>query len=860
MSQVESVRLEGNWDGGANSSVLLHLTMKLKASPNATIPIFQLDDGLQANIIEDRVYQTEDKDLETFSTFGNLSPSICQLAQRDRQSGSDNLRSPSPSTHETPRRLYRNGMQLSPSPTKERLFPPSPATSSGSVSLDQDPKYDMTNRVPDLRQCTELVDGGKAHKVHEELHDPDIDRSQGAAAGKENASPEINADCMGTFHRREASGMTAIHWTPKRQNKSTQDSYGAGRQILVSPSPRASGINIPKRGAKSMIPVKSQAFAQEDMHSKGVYMANNSVEGPETPWQGEATRKNGEFGNARYAQTIHSAGAKLPNLAYKSGFSPVKGNKTPIANFGEQRTSVKSGINKSSPSPSRPTYRRGFMNSPMMSPGKNIERAKENNLLLNIESDSEPDVFYEHRPPSDFLSSWLYERSLDTGSTLAEVPKNNHPQSEPRKSTMIFQRDEWQLERGDSKSPLLSDRISLPSPTPSSKLSMPWNSAEELAERKAEYCSLLDLENIEYHPAEPLKPEIVNVEGVLSMVFLHDTVSETVIYEAEIEVLEHVSENHIAAQNVSAKPEVEPGAAVKWQVEFTPSRCIPKLSLLSSHSKHKTKFCRWLHLGPVRLDLGITQNSGCMGVCECCGGQDEIVDGEDDLKLLLHQFASYRWLLIALEGIANQLERIKESISVFHPAKAMSRPKRVLSYGFLVLVIAIIGGFFIIPIENGAHYGLDKRSNTDITCLPGAVGCHIPPRHIRMIAAGRSPTSSESLAQSAQQVQQRPKLNDESNQNQDTAVSASFVVPRTATTPASTTDTRNDLAQGGSGSSHANAVLETGSLAPVISATKIPLPTATFESRPGRKVKTASKDCVRDRIDRFLGWKGPLMH
>lgn len=502
------------------------------------------------------------------------------------------------------------------------------------------------------------------------------------------------------------------------------------------------------------------------------------------------------------------------------------------------------------------------------------ERLDFNEPLAGINARPEKDVFFDRSGRSSFVASWLHGNPHDN----IEDQTGEHDIEKPRPSIIGGQLDgtneqesEVFEDRVGLESSLLSDRISLPSPTPSSKLSMPWNSAEELAERNADISSLLDLENIEYHPIAPEKPTIESIEGVLLMRFPCDAVSEVVIYEAKIELRKN---EFVSASTGEISCPKTGGLTfdVKWQLEYKPlwHEKVPKLSLnpkwefLETTNPHSV-----FSFGHVRLSMEAGKESEEY-ICEDCGGPDGLIDGMD-LKVLLHQLTSYRWLLFTLrrsrENFEKRVQRMRDSVPALR-CIAVRRHSNIvlLHYGLVfVLVLLMMGGIFFILIKEASTLDLSIYQGGGCRladCFNGA--SQIPPRDLKMIEAGTISIPVEYSPGETEQIRPRSGLADNTSKIQDKAVKTNLV-PRTSTTPKESKEvhSKGTYQDNMPPRTIGQRTVETkGTISSSSDPSKRLLATARCPQKEIRRTEAvtleeASKDnSIRDRIDRFLGWRG----
>ncbi|QVM06977.1 hypothetical protein D8B26_001683 [Coccidioides posadasii str. Silveira] len=892
ISLIESVNLSGVWNRNVDDKVSLRLVMTLKARPSAIIPIFQLNDGLEIQITNEYVYSAAYKDFEPASSFGNH----LSLGGQDV----DEIQGSYPRHQENlPRRLYTSGMKLSPSPRKERLFPPSPSTTSGSDDSIFEPGHDATRRISDGSQRSKALEEGEVPIVLEYYVESDTasrraDSGQFGTSNPEHGNlwnMESNYLTPGSMvrrrypsHQREESTTTIIHCAPKTQSRSNdRDIVDSNRSLTVALSPRKADLNIPKRGIKSRIPIKVETDFQASKSLREAHTQPRFMSELEALTSDATNLTDSEvLCNAKDIQALQVAGPRSPTFAGGSSFSSPKAIQTPgVADRERMSNSApgKSHEERTQQLQSTPTRQVGLKNRTAVSTGKASWQKRETDLLIHIGEEPESDIFFHRGGRSDFVASWLQGRSCRNDNGVAKKDRIDRSRSGSEAPLAIDNRFDrisaWNLETTEDqsghRSPLLVDRISLPSPTPSSKLSMPWNSAEELAGRSADSLSLMDLVNIEHIPTEVSKPAITNMNGTLSIKIPHNGMCETIIiYEADIEIQfnDSTCANSQVAQSVS--PGSENGqhiAAVKWQIEYKPE-WVPKLSAASGSYECKiSDLCRSLNIGRVRLEIAPDRNHReCINVCRSRGDQGEMVDGEEDLKVLLNQLASYRSILSFFSLVRRSLDLRVEGMyqsavaSRFH--NVTGRPKRVLRVTLSSLAIFTIGVFSVLFMNAGSHYsvgGYIGGSKEILGCLPASLECQIFRRRAKLTGAGKGLITSRITPKEAQDIYSGSERRDNPGQAQEKA-STDALGSGAATVSEDLHRKQRDLGNDMTEMPTRQDLRVAEKLTTIIS-TSAPNATVAGQQLNTKSVEGVSHDSsLRDRIDRLLGWRGPLGH
>lgn len=262
---------------------------------------------------------------------------------------------------ETPRRLYTSGMRLSPSPIKERLFPPSPSTSSGGSNLHSEVLHNMKRRIY-VRRHSRTLDEELGQSLHGYQCDsePDLNEvapqqsdtrdlaSHGSSPSRRSIVPRDRANWTEPLHQRDQSETTIIHWTPKDQYSpcGDQNSSPRGRSRVVIQFPRTSDITIPKREARSKIPIKSENIRHRDKLHDAIHVPVSPSKKIEVLSSILGERTNSEnLRSIQDAHKFHIAGTKLPIATNRSEFSPMKWLRTPTIDTQEQKWNSEPGRN-----------------------------------------------------------------------------------------------------------------------------------------------------------------------------------------------------------------------------------------------------------------------------------------------------------------------------------------------------------------------------------------------------------------------------------------------------------------------------------------------------------------------------------
>lgn len=477
--------------------------------------------------------------------------------------------------------------------------------------------------------------------------------------------------------------------------------------------------------------------------------------------------------------------------------------------------------------------------------------------MARINSHSEADFFLDDTGRSSFVASWLHQNPQEDVGDITEKSKfTRFKLSIPGDQVDGANEGDSEIleNRKGLESSLMSEHISLPSPTPSSKLSMPWNSAEELAGRSADASFFLDLETIGFKPIVSKEPRFEHINGILMMTFPCNAVREVVTYQAR---LEFRTDNP-----VFEAWDTETWAA-RWQFEYRPqwNDRLPRLSLGPILKSYGTgSLNRIYNFGRITLAMG-TGDDIKGYTYEDCAGSDGLIDGRD-LKVLLQQLATYRWLLSTFhkwrESLEQRVRKMSNSASALRLSAVRRHPTIVLLHYVLVLLLALLlmGGILFVLWKEGSAFGValyQAGGYQSANRFWGASECRFSSHEAKMIEAG---TASSPLKDSGVKA---PELALSTSKSPMEATTNP--IPRTSTILAPE-ETRSRER------SHDNALRKsTGRLAMETRRFRLnpshpnrPL-LATAERSQGiydevSDLKMASKDDrIRDRIDRLLGWR-----
>ncbi|KAI1966813.1 hypothetical protein LOZ58_000302 [Ophidiomyces ophidiicola] len=867
---VESVRLSGDWrDDDGDGKITLQLRVRVHACPNGRAPILRLDSGVEVHLVGETVCEAEYKDLEDlgrsrnwalwqyhagsgvvaqgYSGCGGSSGAHEDEEKEEEEEddddggacgGSDRLE------HETPRRLYAAGVRLSPSPVKERLFPPSPEGSSGSIE-------NYRRGVNGSHACcgdssrTDLEDG-ESHEVFG-LDSAWTPEPVAYIPWNNNiVTLQDELARLGSSHQREASNTTVIHLSPENgygHAHSHRAAYSEQHLSLSpSPSPRAYGFSVQKRGVRSRIPVKSENLWQlgtahqspgfskfmADVDSPGLQTRENnckkgSFQDPQSPWSDRAS--------------------KLMMPEYSSGFTPEK-HRTRRSVFDNQALGLEPDEAQALPTTPENKGIRDF-GSPAFSSGRVFCRSEDlerNATGINSAESSN----YGDGKRSHLMSLWFDDGPCESNITLEEREIQGEcswttDDQGSETSQSLLQNTE---DTDDARSPLISDRISLPSPTPSSKLSMPWNSVEDLVTKKAVCPSLLDIDNVEYHPSKPVKPKIEAVGGILLISFPSDAGRGIIIYEANIELrssepsfgvfgnFDADSEDEDEEDNGDDGNDDTP-LNIRWHIEYKPSKerqGLPILSMANSNGGDIAILRKPFILGDVGLDTVLFGSHGSsFAIAGTFNGVNLYAD-------ILHEFVRYINLYAALVRCYEKTSWKRNLL------KVGGQLYQITQHCGLFLAAVFAAAFFLFPLVRRGNYGLEVYHEVrDNDCPAHRLECQVFLRRPRLIKAEN--TARRSYGQNEISYPMSPR----------TSTAPSSEINKVNTPPRTPDPMMGRLV---------SPLLSTCAPSSKVKfMAKIEVP----QKREDRVViaevgEASNKTSLRDRIDRFLGWRGPVIN
>ncbi|KLJ06826.1 hypothetical protein EMPG_17691 [Blastomyces silverae] len=515
---INRIDLSGEWDGNPSSQVALHAKIEFVSAPNTRLRLLDLsNDGvellqydgptklLDASRLPHHLEEISDEKPTNRSAMGcrrgRERPDILKGIESE---GTEPL-------NETPRTLYRKGMELSPPPTRRRLFPPSPTS-----TLNRLPSFDELMPTLDNESVfsrddeDDGYDGGASRSA--DISATDISESSGtnSAAQSLDTARAINGDLVSEMEAMLADlkgGMngpggfgdlpiTGLYGAEK-ENKVT-DTCNRATSLLSSPTKTPK----PQKGAVSRIPVKAQRQAKSSSPSE------------------ELSHSSESEGNFRYLSDSPSKTASPPSDVF-----PVPGNETPSlipsTPRNEQFSPVKlsntlpADLNKhwvdqeSPQSPTRkfscgvvrqvpPLFDRFFPQPDLTGSRRNTQRPWQSDVGITTQ---ERESGQKDNDKAVYVSTWLEENEGDGFLKEYSQPRPLHP---TRYSTEHEKGHKENSPTSEQSRPQSTDilgqsqaqkPVTLQSPSTSSQLSMPWNSAEDLA-NKSDLGQRLHIESV----------------------------------------------------------------------------------------------------------------------------------------------------------------------------------------------------------------------------------------------------------------------------------------------------------------------------------------------------------------------------
>ncbi|OJD11055.1 hypothetical protein AJ78_08096 [Emergomyces pasteurianus Ep9510] len=495
---INRIDLSGEWDGDPTSQVVLHAKIEFVSVPNTRLPLLDLsNDGVELLRYDGPTKRLEvdglPHDQEEIS-----DEKVPSGSSRGRRRGRQHpavlkgmTNGEAEPLNETPRSLYRKGMELSPPSTKRRLFPPSPtSTTSRMPSFDDLASGLEDDSVPSRDDEYERF-SSKVNRSTDVSATSISERSGAISAAQSfgttravNGDPGADMEIMlsdlkdvlittGRFGAVTTIDLRGI----ERENPNTIDRRNNTGRLVTSSLSSATMTPKPEKGGASKIPVKAQSLVR----SASTYEElSHSLE------------SEGNLGNT-------------PALQPKTKSPPpevvlVRGNETPPLMPSTPRNEQFSPVKLSNTLPADLTNHwvdHESPQSPTREPSREV--GKQVSLLGRYSfPESDPRGSRRHtqidcqitlRLPSEYVSTWLKKNECNgfakehSHSRFLYPPEYSTESAEARNENSptcaeSYNQNSAMPEQSESEKP-----ITLPSPSPSSQLSMPWNSAEELARK-----------------------------------------------------------------------------------------------------------------------------------------------------------------------------------------------------------------------------------------------------------------------------------------------------------------------------------------------------------------------------------------
>lgn len=527
-----------------------------------------------------------------------------------------NMNTDERSIQETPRKLYTREMTLSPSPLKQRIFPESPDLpdyqSESDESENDEAVFDMSKGVADLRDCDRLIERAQRAKGMKRMlrHRPSLPdfNSYGVepliqTEDKENRDPAEN---MGKFRLRGRyyeplphRDPTVIHIPSSRPDITrmrSEEPYSSRCETLgapLSPSPKDSFV-LPKReGTRASVsPVKGQAsrIPIKTAHSLDEYSGNTAISpkrGMENEINGTGivepsssmVRMNKICQTLSTPQTPPDSRAKILGKGIDSDtrhLGKLKFDSEPIKSHKPAFSSALSTPTKREKAPASAS--RAF-------PNNDVHMLNKKGTSSGLKAGTGPGT-PQRRNVKEAIPTWSFEHAMSeaeisiTKNIAIDGESSEHPDSDESDVVDYYTSTDAE-EYSDDGRFFGEGNITLPSPSTSSQRSMPWFSADGLTTSKQVY------PEPEFDtPAEMIMPRLEVVDGVLMLVSPKDVVQCELLCEVTVQLY---LKNRNAAKNQSYRinwPQTESRVPIgfKWQRKFTRGRsvsCIPQFLVTS---------------------------------------------------------------------------------------------------------------------------------------------------------------------------------------------------------------------------------------------------------------------------------------
>ncbi|OJD27580.1 hypothetical protein ACJ73_01018 [Blastomyces percursus] len=505
---INRIDLTGEWDGNPSSQVVIHAKIEFESTPNTRLRLLDLSsdgvellqyDGpaklLEASRLPHHLEEISHEKSIDWSGMGcRRSRERPDILKKITSEGTRPL-------NETPRTLYRKGMELSPPPTKERLFPPSPTSTLSRLPSfdelvpalekeyvfrrdDEDDGYDGgASRSTDI-STTGISESSDANSAVQSL---DTARAMNGDLVFEMEA--MLADLKGGMNGPDGFGdlpTTGLHGTEK-DNK-VADTCNQGTSLFSSPTKTLK----PQRGVVSRIPVKAQRLAKYSSPSEE--LSHSSEAEGNFRDMSDSPSKIISPPSDIFPVPGNESPSLIPSTPRNEQFSPVKLSNTLPADLNRYWVDQES---ESPQSPTRnfsygvvrqvpPLFDRFFQQPDLTGSRRNIKRLLQSDVGTTTQ---EKECGQEDNHKSLYVSTWLktnkgngilkeYSKSRSLHPTRYSTEHEKHHKENAPASEKSHLQSTNILDKNQAQKP-----ITLPSPSTSSQLSMPWNSAEELAKK-----------------------------------------------------------------------------------------------------------------------------------------------------------------------------------------------------------------------------------------------------------------------------------------------------------------------------------------------------------------------------------------
>ncbi|KAL2365831.1 hypothetical protein RJZ56_001287 [Blastomyces dermatitidis] len=527
---INRIDLSGEWDGNPSSQVALHAKIELLiklyqqvlyawiqsdtwgkkfvSAPNTRLRLLDLsNDGvellqfdgpaklLEASRLPHHLEEISDeKSINLSGVSCRRSMECSDILKRITSEGTESL-------NETPRTLYRKGMELSPPPTKRRLFPPSPTSTLSRLpsfgelvlALEKESVYSRDGE-------DDGYDGGASRST--DISATDISESSDTNSGVQSldTARAINGDLVFEMEAMLADLKGGMNGPDGFGGLPITGLYGTEKEIKVTDTcdQETSLFSSPTKTPKpqkrivSRIPVKAQRLAKSSSPSEE--LSHSSESGGNFRDMSDSPSKTMSPPSDIFPVPGNESPSPIPSTPRNEQFSPVKLPNTLPAD------SNKHWVDQESESPQSPTrkfsygavrqvpplFDRFFPQPDLTGSRRNIRGPWQSDVGITTQ---EKESGQKDNDKSVYVSTWL--KTNEGNGILKEYSQSRslHPTRYSTEHAKGHKENTPASEKSDSQSTGILGQsqaqkpITLPSPSTSSQLSMPWNSAEELAKK-----------------------------------------------------------------------------------------------------------------------------------------------------------------------------------------------------------------------------------------------------------------------------------------------------------------------------------------------------------------------------------------